>query len=241
MTVHASQLDEGNKMIRTLKAAFGLGLLAALSMAAMSVMSASATSNGHFVSDSPSGLTTLDITEATGSGHEVKLTGWGSTVQCHTVKYTKPTLPAGTTETPTVAGETVTAIGVTADYSGCTKGEETVSVTMNGCHYEFTPGGTGTVHFKCAPGVFAEVHTGAGTMRFTSQTVEGITYTNITAHNKHAITAHIAVHNIKGECHGFCQFLGTTRHDISMTGSVTIEGTDKLAPGTYVNITHTAP
>jgi len=227
-------------MIRTVKTAFGLGLLAALTMLALSAMSASATSTGHFVSDSPSAQTTLDITEQTGTTHEVKLHGWGNTVQCHTVKYTRPT-QASPLETPTVVGNTVTSISVTGTYSSCTKASDNSAVTVkhNGCHYNFTPGGTGTVHYSCPVGSITEVITNSGTMTFGPQTASGVTYTNITANGKHAITATIAAKNLHGECHGICALLGTTRTDIEMTGAVTIEGTDKAKQGTYVNITAT--
>jgi len=219
-------------MIRTLKAAFGLGLLAALAMSAMSVMSASAITSGHFTSDAVGG-TTFHIEENTGTAHVVKLHAptLGRTIECH-----HPTYKASTTAT------TTQVITVEPEYTNCTSGEEAVTVTMNGCDYTFTSRSAGhaTTHFKCPVGKVAEIHSPNGTFTFGAQTPGGgATYTTITdpPTGKHAITANITATGITYECHGLCAIFGTTGHNGEMTGSVTITG--KNHAGQKVNITAT--
>jgi hypothetical protein len=208
-------------MIRSLKAAFGLSILAALAMSALSVMSASATDPGptnHFTSGSSS--TVLDIREATGTTHETKLIGWGVTVTCHNITYSAPNVDA-----------TETQITVTPSYNNCTSGSNTAHVRMNGCDYLFTAPGAGaheTAHFLCPVGKKAEVEvTGSGSlMKFGTQTTKGgVVYTASSAGGVATLTADITAESIHGECHGLCQFLGTTRTDGKLEGSATIEGT----------------
>jgi len=230
-------------MIRTLKAAFGLGLLAALSMAALSVMSASATVNGHFYAHNNNTTTILDIKEATGTAHAVKLSAVGDTVQCHHVKYTGE--PNATPIVPT----TTQSITVRPDYpdkqtdpqqtQNCTTSDgTTATVTMNGCHYIFkSRSGAlhGTVHLVCPAGVKAEVHTHNGTLTFGTQTpAGGISYTQ----TGNTVTADVTVEGIHYECHGICAIFGTTGTNAKMTGSVTIEGTNP-ATGAQVPVTVT--
>jgi len=219
-------------MLRTLKAALGLGLLAALAMSAMSVMSASAITSGHFTSDVAT--TKLDISEVTGSTHQIKFHAptLGATVECH-----HPTYSAHLTNT------TAQFITVQPVYANCTNQDaQTVTVTMNGCDYTFTSrtAGHATTHFKCPVGVKAEIHTPNGTFTFGTQTPTGggATYTTTTENNKHAITANITVTGIHYECHGLCAIFGTTGTNAEMTGAATIKGTDS-ASGAAVNITAT--
>lgn len=220
-------------MIRTLKATLGLGLLAALAMSAIGVMGASAEKSGHFTSDSPSGKTKLDISEVTGTGHQVVLSAVGSTVECHHATYTAH-----------FTGSTTQEITVTPEYTNCTTGSGgSATVTMNGCHYQFTSRSSGhaTVHFKCPVGAKAQVHTGAGTLTFGEQTPSnGVVYTTTTENGKHALTVDITATGITAECHGLCQFVSpTTIHNATMNGAVTVNGTDADAPANFVNITST--
>jgi hypothetical protein len=222
-------------MIRSLKAAFGLSLLAALTMTAISGGNASAINagaNNHFVSEAAS--TFLDISEATGSVHATQFTGWGTTISCHHPTYSAPEI-----------GTTTQEITVTPDYKNCTTGSNAVAtVDMNGCHYKFTAPGAGThatVHFICGAGKFAQITTGGGTMTLHPQTptIKGVTYTKIVdaGTGKHGITVNVTVEGLHGTCHGACQILGTTRTDAKMTGSVTVWGTN--AEGKTINITAT--
>jgi hypothetical protein len=229
------QSREGNgKMIRSLKAAFGLSVLVALLVSAVNVMSASAITSGHFYSESiSSGKTIVDITENTGTSHTVKLNAIGTSVECHSVSYSKPHFTTTTQE-----------ITVVPTYANCTQGGNAATVTMNGCHYIFTsrtPPGHTTAHLRCPTGKRAEVHTSAGTLSFGEQTPTGggITYNTITANTVHALTAVITVEGVHYTCHGACQIFGTSGTTATLTGSVTVEGTDTDEPNTYVGITHT--
>ena len=225
-------------MIRNLKAAFGLSLLAALILSAVSVMGASAITNGHFVSDSPSGKTKLDITEATGTSHQTQLNAYGAHVTCHDATYTAHHI-----------GTTAEAITVTPSYINCTDGNNNpVHITMNGCHYEFTPrtSGHATAHFRCPLGNKAKVTvtdssgSSISTMQFGAQTPSGgVVYETITTNNKHAITANITIEGIVGECHGLCQIFGTNTTTGKLTGAVTVAGTNTEKLTESVNVTVT--
>jgi hypothetical protein len=215
-------------MIRSLKAAFGLALVAAMAFSAMSVMSASATVSGHFTSDS-GGTTVLDIKEVTG-GHAITLSAIGTTVTCHTAKYTS-----------SIAVATTQQLSVTPVYENCTTGSGgAATVTMNGCTYTFNSRSTGhgTAGIVCPGSARAEVHTSAGTLSFGTQTAdEGLVYTTVTHSTKHALTVDVTAKGIDYTCHGACQIFGTSGTSATMTGNVTATG--KTTGGTVVNITAT--
>jgi hypothetical protein len=202
-------------MIRSLKTGFGLSMLVALLVAAFGVMNASATTSGHFTSESAE--TKLDISEETGTAHTTTLSAFGSTVTCHKVDYSASNIIGTTTQT-------ITAF---AEYTNCTTGTGgAATVRMNGCHYQFTSRSTGhgTTHFICPAGKKAEVESSAGTMKFGAQTPSaGATYSAIIGSKtgKNAITA-----SITAECHGACQFIATHTSTATLKGSVTVEGTN---------------
>ena len=218
-------------MIRTLKAAFGLGILAALAMSVMSVMSAPAITSGHFTSDVHT--TKLDVTTATGTAHNLQFTAVGTTVECHDITYSGH-----------ITGTTSQHITIVPVYNNCTTSSGgAATFTMNGCSYTLTPRtppGHATFHFDCPVGVKTEWHTPSGTITFSPQTptTNGVTYDTITANNKHALTLNATVEGIHYECHGACAIFGTSGTTAKLTGSATIEGTDPVT-GQYVNITHT--
>jgi hypothetical protein len=217
------QAKEGNEqMIRSLKAAFGLSLLAALALSAMSVMSASATDPGptnHFTSSTAN--TKYTVTEATGTAHSVTLHAYGGELTCH-----KPQYAVHHTSTTTFTTLTVTPINDTE--WGCTDKEGNhATVHFKGCHYQFTakgPGTHATIHFKCPVGVKAEVTLANGSvLKFKEQTpVGGATYVNTNGE----VTANITATGIHVTCHGICQILGTTRTDATMVGAAKIAGFD---------------
>jgi hypothetical protein len=205
-------------MIRSLKAAFGLSLMAALVFSAMSVLGASATTTGEFHANSPANKVKIDIKEATGSTHETHLNAIGTTVTCHSAVYHAH----HTTNTSKF-------LTVTPTYTNCTQGGSEATVTMNGCHYEFTPRVTGhaTAHFRCPLNVKAQVHTAAGTLSFGAQTPDnGVIYDAKLENGKKTITATITATGIDYTCHGACQIFGTTGTNATLTGSATVSGTD---------------
>jgi len=221
-------------MIRTLKASFGLGLLAAVVMSLWNVMGASAITSGHFTSDVET--TRLQITEQTGTAHAVQLHNLGKSITCHSPSYSAHL--TGTAATPKTSQE----IKVVPHYTNCTEGEENATINMNGCYFLFTsrtPPNHATVHFKCPVGKKAIVTSGGCETKFGEQTPSGgATYTTIVgANNKHAITVNVTASNIHNERHGICAIFGTTGTNAEMTGAVTVEGFD--LNNNPVNITHT--
>lgn len=218
-------------MSRNLKTTLGLGLLAALIASGAGVMSATATTSGHFISSSGNG-TEFRITESTGTAHETALFAWGLTVFCHQATY----------KAHHVNTQTFTLLTVTPEYKSCTHNDGSpVTVRMNECHYAFKSraSGTGhaTVHLFCPPGKKAEVQSASGLQKYGSQTPTqgGVTYTNLA---DGTVTANITVEGIHGECHGFCEIIGTNTTSARLIGSVTVEGLDTVA-GSKVNLSAT--
>jgi hypothetical protein len=205
-------------MIRSLKTALGLCVLAALLTGAIGATSASAATSGHFTSESAQ--TKLDITGATGTSHEATLSIFGVAISCHQFTYTGSNLTVTTTQTITAS----------ASLTNCTTGGSAATVNMNGCDLSFTSRTTGhaTTHFICPVGKKAEVITSNGTMKFGTQTptTGGVTFTAITMGTKPALTANITVEGIHAECHGACQIFGTSNTAGKLTGSATVQGTD---------------
>jgi hypothetical protein len=210
-------------MIRSLKAAFGLSLIAALVLSAMSVMGASAKNpeaNNHFSSSSIN--TKYKVIETTGTAHSIKLSAFGGSVECHSPKY-------AVTNTTATKFTTITVTPTEEPTWNCTSGEHKATVNFNGCHYQFTAKAStathATVHFLCPTGKKAEVVAeNTCTEKFGAQTptTNGVTYTNI---NKH-ITVNVTVEGIHAEGHGVCQIFGTNTLTAKMNGATTVEGFD---------------
>lgn len=218
--------------------ALGLGLLATLAMSAVAVMNASATSTGHFVSDSPNGKTTIIGSENPQHFTELTSHGLEGGIVCDKVAY------HGTFE-----GNTSTHIAVSPTYSEChTTGAAagTTVVTVNGCTYTFTPGHAGTVHLDCPVGSGIEIHHPNCTIRITPQTVSGVKYTTEkdAFSGKHNVTLDANTVQFNSEYEGgICVFTGTN-HTGTLHGSATVKGFQDEGvgqpPGPQVNVTHTA-
>jgi hypothetical protein len=207
-------------MIRSLKAAFGLSLMAALVFSSISVMSASGTVSGQFVSSTTN--TKYTVTEKTGTTDVVTLHAYGGKVTCH-----KPQYSVHHTNTTTFQTITVTPINDTDWNCTHTNGEH-ATVHFKGCHYRFssrTPPAHATVHFVCPTGVKAEVTipSTSSTLSFGAQTptTKGVTYTNLA---DGTITANITAEGIHVTCHGACQLFGTTKLDATMVGAAIVSG-----------------
>jgi hypothetical protein len=218
-------------MIRSIKAALGLSLLAILAVSAMGALSASATTNGHFFSHSPSSKTGFHtVVEGTGTTHSTKLTGWFTEISCHSATYS----------VHHISVKTVQSLTVTPHYTNCTS-SGVAHVRMNGCHYVFTsrtPPGHATAHFVCPAGKKAEVEdTASGSlMKFGAQTptAGGVTYTNSP---DGSVTVNVTAEGIHGECHGGCQLFGTNRTS-TLTGAAVVRGYD-TETGLTTSVTHT--
>ncbi|HEX9967864.1 MAG TPA: hypothetical protein VGB06_07950 [Solirubrobacterales bacterium] len=194
--------------------ALGLGVLAAVAAGSIAAVNASATANGHFTS----GTAHVLIKGTENTTHKVKLSvDGGTTFECDEASYT------GTTNSTTV-----TELTITPTYHKChTTGGVIFPKTMNGCDYVFYSQGTrvhGTVKIICPSGKAIEIHHPNCTITVgTSHALAGgVSYTNLTQQ----LTANFTVSEIPAEYHaGACIFLGTS-HKATMTGSLTIAGTD---------------
>lgn len=226
----------------------GLSLLAVMATSAFAVVNASATSDGHFVAEPPAGDHHVIVrgAETVGTPHrlhfnEISDTSGhpttGSSITCTHAKYHGTLTGAASTTTQ--------AVQVRPEYIGCsTNGEPPHNVVVDvpaGCGtnvFEFTSGGSGTVHVNCTITIThpnCEITIPSGSIN----TLSGISYTTVTEQGKHALTMHVNVKTITGTYHGgLCVFLGTT-HYFEMVGSVTVWGEDTV--GNRVGITHTTP
>lgn len=241
-----------------------LGLLVIVVTSAYAV-SSSATTGGHFVSDSDyvtlTGTEEYNPKEPETTPHNLSFYRMNSTgtttepadqipIKCTHVGYHGETLQNGPATTTTV-------VRVRPDYTGsnnCSTGANqtphnvTVHVpneaTCGTNVFEFTSGNTGTVSINCKitithPNCEITIPTAAETAD--NKHLHGITYdTDVDpGTGKHFITVTSNVKKIRGYFHGgICIFLGTSK-TFEMVGSATVWGEDSL--GNRVNITHTDP
>ena len=220
--------------------ALGLGLLAAMAFSAVAVMNASATVQGHFVSDV---ATTHVIGSESGlHRHDLLLHGFSGEIGCEVATYT------GTTH-----ATTVTSINIAPKYEKCytTPGpwhqtDNNIPITLNGCTYTFTVTGGNQettehkVDLVCPnPLKGIEIHHPNCTATVLPQTVStGVTYTRKTnpTNGKHEITLDTNVQfNI--ERHGLCGIFGTSGKG-TLKGSATVVGLDGTN-GPQIGITST--
>lgn len=213
--------------------ALGLALTAVIAAAAFGVMSAGASTGGHFTSDVHSTLITA--TEVAPEKLFFSKEGEANKITCLNANYNGH-----------VSGTTATDILITPNYSTCTttSGGAHFEVHEEGCQFRFTIGKTGATHHTVdvvcpvgSPG-FRITHENC-TMRIPSQTVTGVVYNTgfDSGTGKHDITLESTVENITTHYEGgICIFLGTT-HQSEMSGGVTVRGTD--TDGVPVNITAT--
>ena len=217
--------------------ALGLGLIAAMAFSAVAVMNASATVQGHFVSD----VATTHVigTESGTHRHDLSLHGFNGETGCDVTTYT------GTTH-----ATTVTSLTITPKYEKCytTPGpwspENNLPITLNGCTYTFTVTGGNqatteqTMHIVCPAGQKIEIHHPNCTTTVLPQTISSVTYTRKInpTNGKHEITLDTNVQfNI--ERHGLCGIFGTSGKG-TLKGSATVVGLDGTN-GPQIGITST--
>lgn len=234
----------------------GLGLLAVMATSAFAV-SSSATTGGHFVSDSHfltlTGTETYNPKDPSSTPHNLSFfrvdasgqTVAGSPIKCTHVAYHGETLEGS-------AATTTTKVRVRPDYTGsnnCSTGAvaEPHDVTVHvptSCEtnvFEFTSGNTGTVSVNCDITITHPNCTIKIPNIAENKHLHGITYDTDTdaISKKHIITVTADVTKIRGYFEGgLCVFLGTS-HTFEMVGSATVSGENAI--GEPVNITHTDP
>jgi hypothetical protein len=218
--------------------ALGLGLIAAMAVGAFAVVNASASTSGHFTAETTEHHAIIKGEETFPGNHNLTFqrivngAPSGEPIKCTRAVY-HGTL-SGT------AATTTQAVSVTPKYEECsTGGVAPHNVTVHhpsSCGtniYEFTSGGSGTIHVRCPVTV---THPNC-TIRMPEQTVSGAAYNTDVQVNKHSITLGINVTGITGHFEsGFCVFLGTTQ-SFNMTGSATVWAENTA--GGRIGITHT--
>lgn len=220
--------------------AFGFCLIAAVAMSVAAVMSASAETGGHFISE-------VAHTELKGA-------------QVETNKLNDPTLGAvqckQATFSGTVNSTTTTQITIIPTYHECSNGERGVTVDMNGCDYVFTIRGQApaerdnTVHLTCPVGKQVEVTVFTNSSKTTLSCTEtiraqtptgGVVYTTGGSGTSHDILADLTIEGIHIHRHaafvGGCLFAATTVETATLTGTATMQGSSTA--GASVGITAT--
>jgi hypothetical protein len=210
-----------------------LGLLAIAGVGAVTVMSASANTGGHFVSEVEHTIVNQSAGATGPHALELSIHGMEGGIVCNQA-----------TAQGTAATSTVTeAIGIIT-LSNCSTTNGTVmTVTMNGCDTRITvgPGEPATTEhtndFICPAGKKLEIHHPNCTIGFPPQNnLKGFTYTRIVDNGKHAITADVAT-QFEVQFHGgICIFLGTTRVG-TITGSTVVRALN--TEGKQVSVTAT--
>jgi hypothetical protein len=210
--------------------ALGLCLIA-LAMSVAAVMSASAETGGHFVSEKEH--TILKGSQEASPNHLTFHDTIGS-ISCTTSDF------SGTTS----GNVTQTEIRLNPTYHGCKSGEKIVTVDMNGCWFTFTvnknPSTThNTVHLNCPVNQSVTITVWAGSTESTLACVEhlapqtpkgGATYTTTGSGTTHGITADVTVSGIKvtrtAQFFGGCAFAPEVGESAELTGKATINGFD---------------
>lgn len=216
------------------------GLLIAFALATLTAPGSLATSGGHFASETHH--TYLVGTESTGfignERHTLQFFVGGGTnkVKCHEASY------AGTWTTTTA-----TELTLLAEYENCTYNEkEPAEITMNGCDYLLTvradkvSTADSTLHLKCPAGSQIQIHTSPCKVSIPAQTLNGVSYSQITLNNKHALTVFVTASGLTNTRHGVCQLLGTHSTDAEISGSLTIHGHDAQAKPVGITATGTS-
>jgi hypothetical protein len=205
--------------------ALGLGLLAMVAMSAVAVMNASATVQGHFVSDSET--TTILGSETTTHKLEFTAHPLSGGIVCDEASYHGH-----------ITGKTVTSVTVKPTYAKChtTGGAAgSVVVDVNGCTYTFTVtgGDPATTHSKvdliCPAGAAIVItHGNNCTITVAPQSnIGSVTYTTDIVNTKHAITLHSNALFATQFHAGACTLLGTSQTG-TLKGSATVVGENTL-------------
>jgi hypothetical protein len=214
--------------------ALGVGLLAALAVAAVAVVNASATAGGHFVTD----VTHADIKGFNSENHPIHFIEHGVAGEVGCTTDYKATMISAT--------KTVSELVVTPSYDTCyTTGTQTVfPVHINGCTYKLTVAANTTdnteqtAHVVCPGAGALEVTHPNCILKIGSQTITtGITYTR-KSEGKHFITMDVNA-QISTTLHGLCQFVLPTNKNGTIKGTIRVRAYEQGKPLNEVNLTAT--
>lgn len=199
-----------------------LAVLATVISLPVTTMQAGATTSGHFVSNSPSEMTTLVGEELGHPGVEIGGGAIASPIHCTNASYHG-----------SVSGSTVQSVKIVPVYSGCTTTKGiAVTITFNGCTYIATSRSLGeaTAGLECPAGKQVEVHdneTGCRLSLPTQKLAKAATYTTETFNGHHSIIVEIVVGGIAYTAHGAkCPSASTSRNDLGFIGIIEFHGTN---------------
>lgn len=209
-----------------------LGVLACAAVIGLTVMNASATTTGHFISDAADGHTIVDqkAVAETSHGIVIRIDG-GTAIQCDDIRGFG-----------TVTASTVQQVEGTTELALChTEGQEpgTIAIHSNGCtgRARSNTAGANTIDMVCPVGkTLIITHPNCTISVPPKNNIGGFAFTTITVNGKHAITIDV---NVKYTVHyegGICVFLGTTHVGEALGGTI-VKGLN--TKGEQVNITST--
>ena len=216
--------SKGTRKMNAKPKALIVGVLAALTVSALAVMSASANEKGHFVSTGTPHVEIVGIeAPKTAHTHHFKDLAAPAPIGCEKVSYLGKT-----------AAETVTSINVAPSYTDCytTEDGEKVPVTVNGCTYTFTvaekttDNTEQTAHLLCPVGKALEIHHPDCTITILPQTINtGITYITQFEDGKHTITLKTNI-NLSITRHGLCRLVLPLHGTGNLSGAATVKALD---------------
>ena len=227
-------------MIRNLKA-LGLALFAILAMGALAAASASAQEGEVFATNAvyPVHLTGEDVT-ATAGDPTPALTGSDEVIECSESTYTGNL---------TTVSKRITIIPT---YNKCSSGASPVTVTMNGCDYEFhhattvvgnTDAWAVTADLKCPVGKVVEIHKYSSAANHTSGSSnctltlsQSVANSNLPGSTIYEETNGDAIDSLRiegtvkpaAQTHGACSFGFTVNIGTSLHISATVTGNEPV-------------
>jgi hypothetical protein len=211
--------------MRTKLTALNLSLVVVLAIGAIAAISASANTEGHFVTSGNSSATIHgEVTKASEGPHYIAfiIHGLEGEIGCDVQTYTA-----------TTSSETTTSLTFTPKYEKCytTGGGEpgSIPIHVNGCTYTFrvakgtTDSTEQTSQMLCPAGKKIEVTHPNCTMSIHPQSINtGTTYTTkVSTSGIHELTKHINI-QFGVTRHGLCQFIAPTNGTCTLKGSLTL-------------------
>ncbi|HYP56370.1 MAG TPA: hypothetical protein VEQ41_08750 [Solirubrobacterales bacterium] len=199
-----------------------LGVIAMLAITALTGANATATSGGHFASDSEHTI----LKSVNSAQHDHAFIAHSGEIDCNlgTLKHEG-----------TFSSKIVASIDLAPSYGECTTqgGTPITSYTFNGCVYRLTVGSPvttaeQTIHFVCPTGKALEFHQPNCLATMVAQTATGtVTYKTSLQNGKDALTLELNA-TFETQYHGgLCVFLGT-KQSATLTGSLLLTASNTV-------------